>query len=121
MSALVASIKSHIPDSKVLKSSQADKDYVAQFSNIGDQNRVMSPQEIADKSPNEKKLGKSSKTLSLSDFELVKTLGTGTFARVWMVKLANPKEEDREKVFALKVLRKSEGEFLVYLLKKKPF
>lgn len=33
----------------------------------------------------------------------------GTFARVWLVRLANPAEEDRDKVFALKVLRKVEG------------
>lgn len=33
----------------------------------------------------------------------------GTFARVWLVKLANPAEEDRDKVYALKVLRKVEG------------
>lgn len=46
--------------------------------------------------------------LSVDDFELIKTLGTGTFARVWLVRLANPAEEDRDKVFALKVLRKVE-------------
>jgi protein kinase A len=34
----------------------------------------------------------------------------GTFARVWLVKLANPGPGDREKVFALKVLRKVDGE-----------
>jgi hypothetical protein len=34
----------------------------------------------------------------------------GTFARVWLVRLANPAEEDRDKVYALKVLRKAEGE-----------
>jgi hypothetical protein len=33
----------------------------------------------------------------------------GTFARVWLVKLANPSPEDKDKVFALKVLRKVEG------------
>lgn len=33
----------------------------------------------------------------------------GTFARVWLVRLANPSEEDKEKVYALKVLRKVEG------------
>lgn len=33
----------------------------------------------------------------------------GTFARVWLVKLANPAPEDKDKVFALKVLRKVEG------------
>ncbi|KAH8816796.1 camp-dependent protein kinase A [Xylogone sp. PMI_703] len=46
--------------------------------------------------------------LSVDDFELIKTLGTGTFARVWLVRLANPAEEDRDKVYALKVLRKVE-------------
>lgn len=35
--------------------------------------------------------------------------GIGTFARVWLVRLASPAEEDRDKVFALKVLRKVEG------------
>jgi hypothetical protein len=36
----------------------------------------------------------------------------GTFARVWLVRLASPpEEEDRDKVFALKVLRKAESEF----------
>ncbi len=28
---------------------------------------------------------------------------------MWLVRLANPAEEDRDKVFALKVLRKVEG------------
>jgi protein kinase A len=38
--------------------------------------------------------------------------GQGTFARVWLAKLANPKDEDeRNKVFALKVLRKTEGTY----------
>ena len=30
----------------------------------------------------------------------------GTFARVWLVKLAKPSEGDENKVFALKILRK---------------
>jgi hypothetical protein len=33
----------------------------------------------------------------------------GTFARVWLVRLANPRPEDRNKVFALKVLKKVDG------------
>lgn len=33
----------------------------------------------------------------------------GTFARVWLVRLADPRPEDRDKVFALKVLRKVDG------------
>lgn len=35
---------------------------------------------------------------------------TGTFARVVLVRLQNPKNEaERNKVFALKILRKTEG------------
>ena len=56
--------------------------------------------------PQKKPVGHSSKYLRKEDFELVKTLGTGTFARVWLVKIANRKEVDNDKVFALKVLRK---------------
>ena len=38
------------------------------------------------------------------------TLGiSGTFARVWLARLANPRQEDDAKVFALKVLRKVDG------------
>jgi len=36
----------------------------------------------------------------------------GTFARVWLVRLADPAPEDRDKVYALKVLRKVEGMFM---------
>ncbi|PQE33520.1 hypothetical protein CJF32_00003405 [Rutstroemia sp. NJR-2017a WRK4] len=69
----------------------------------------LSPDEIAQHSSN-KDVGGSSKRLSVHDFELVRTLGTGTFARVWLVRLANPPTEaDRNKFFALKVLRKVEG------------
>lgn len=34
---------------------------------------------------------------------------TGTFARVWLVRLKDAKEEDQNKVFALKILRKVDG------------
>lgn len=34
----------------------------------------------------------------------------GTFARVWLVKLRTPVVQDQDKVFALKVLRKVDGE-----------
>lgn len=37
-------------------------------------------------------------------------LNTGTFARVWLARLANRKNGDQNKVFALKVLRKVDGE-----------
>jgi len=33
----------------------------------------------------------------------------GTFARVWLVRLANSKPEDESRVYALKVLRKVDG------------
>lgn len=58
----------------------------------------------------EKHLGGSSKTLRLQDFKLLRILGTGTFARVWLVKLAHPMQGAEDRVFALKVLRKTEGE-----------
>ncbi|KAI5194405.1 Pkinase-domain-containing protein [Aureobasidium subglaciale] len=58
--------------------------------------------------PNSKPVGHSSKVLRREDFDLVKTLGTGTFARVWLANLVTPKKEDAEKVFALKILRKTD-------------
>ncbi|KXT09613.1 hypothetical protein AC579_7649 [Pseudocercospora musae] len=67
--------------------------------------RPLEPDEIVI-DPQKKPIGHSSKHLRKEDFELVKTLGTGTFARVWLVKLANRKERDNNKVFALKILRK---------------
>ena len=33
-------------------------------------------------------------------------MGTGTFARVWLCRFKNAQKQDREKVFALKVLKK---------------
>lgn len=33
----------------------------------------------------------------------------GTFARVWLVRFTDPAPEDRDKVFALKILRKVDG------------
>ncbi|KAI1076987.1 kinase-like domain-containing protein [Whalleya microplaca] len=46
--------------------------------------------------------------LKPSDFSLVRTLGTGTFARVCLVRPVAGSVEEREKVFALKILRKAE-------------
>ena len=48
-------------------------------------------------------------SLAVNDYVLIFCDGVGTFARVWLVRLANPRPEDRDKVFALKVLRKVEG------------
>ncbi|KAI4722308.1 Pkinase-domain-containing protein [Aureobasidium sp. EXF-10727] len=59
--------------------------------------------------PNSKPVGHSSKVLRREDFDLVKTLGTGTFARVWLANLATSNKEDADKVFALKILRKTDG------------
>ncbi|KAL9086073.1 MAG: hypothetical protein Q9165_007285 [Trypethelium subeluteriae] len=67
--------------------------------------RPLEPAEIA-VDPSRKVVGHSSKHLRCEDFQLLKTLGTGTFARVWLARLANPKQEDDSKVFALKILRK---------------
>lgn len=67
--------------------------------------RPLSPAQIA-VDTNQKMVGHSSRVLRQEDFELIKTLGTGTFARVWLVRLTNPKDGDQNKVFALKILRK---------------
>ena len=61
------------------------------------------------------RLGKPSPTLGVSSFELIKTLGTGTFARVWLARLrdgssgrkeTNGGGQKKDRVFALKILRK---------------
>lgn len=59
--------------------------------------------------PEKKPVGHSSKVLRYEDFDLIKTLGTGTFARVWLVRFANASAEDKDRVFALKKLRKVDG------------
>lgn len=72
-----------------------------------DNKHPLEPEEVA-KDPSEKPVGHSSKLLRKEDFDLIKTLGTGTFARVWLAKIANRKERDGNKVFALKILRKTD-------------
>ncbi|OKP09663.1 Protein kinase DC2 [Penicillium subrubescens] len=54
----------------------------------------------------EKQLCISSRSLHVNDFVLMKTLGTGTFARVWLTRLKD--ETDKSKVYALKILRKAD-------------
>ncbi|KAB8296079.1 hypothetical protein EYC80_008884 [Monilinia laxa] len=81
-----------------------ERQFVAHFSQ---EQHIVPPEEIQ-QNPRNKELGGTSKSLTARDFDLIRTLGTGTFARVWLVRLANPAEEDRDKVFALKVLRKVE-------------
>lgn len=74
--------------------------------------RPLEPAEIV-VDPQHKPVGHSSKLLRKEDFDLIKTLGTGTFARVWLVRLADKSNskhgansEYTKKVFALKILRK---------------
>ncbi|KAI9729821.1 MAG: serine/threonine protein kinase, AGC [Cirrosporium novae-zelandiae] len=70
-----------------------------------EESRTLSPAEIAEDSK-QKGIGTSSKDLCLGDFELIKTLGTGTFARVWLARLHHPSAGEEGKVYALKILRK---------------
>ncbi|KAI9812768.1 MAG: serine/threonine protein kinase, AGC [Pycnora praestabilis] len=98
-------LKGHAPKASSHPSAeqrQEEKDFIADF--CGDA-RPLSPSHIAE-DPINKKLGASSKAVGINDFELIKTLGTGTFARVWLARLANPGHGDQDKVFALKILRK---------------
>jgi protein kinase A len=55
------------------QTTQQEKDFVAHFS---DQQHVLPPEEVL-QDPRNKDLGHSSKSLSVRDFELVRTLGTG--------------------------------------------
>ncbi|KAH6630380.1 kinase-like domain-containing protein [Chaetomium sp. MPI-SDFR-AT-0129] len=50
----------------------------------------------------------TSRKLTVGDFVRVRTLGTGTFARVCLVRPSHGTEADRSKVYALKILRKTE-------------
>lgn len=60
---------------------------------------------VADR-PDQKHLGVSAKNLKVADFALLRTLGTGTFARVWLARLKADERKDR--VYALKILRKAD-------------
>jgi hypothetical protein len=55
------------------QTTQQEKDFVAHFS---DQQHVLPPDEVL-QDPRNMDLGHSSKSLSVRDFELVRTLGTG--------------------------------------------
>lgn len=46
--------------------------------------------------------------LQASDFEALRILGTGTFARVWLARFRDPPQGEKNKVYALKVLRKDQ-------------
>lgn len=92
-------------DSAMDKPREEEKRTLAQWE---DHRHTLSPDEI-DKDPEQKAVGHSSKVLRQEDFELIKTLGTGTFARVWLVRLKGAPQADADKVFALKILRKVDG------------
>ncbi|KAL8738706.1 MAG: hypothetical protein Q9181_000528 [Wetmoreana brouardii] len=78
------------------------------LSNFFDDARPLAPDQVAE-CPRKKDLATSSKNLRIQDFELIRTLGTGTFARVWLACLAGSSHDANEcKVFALKILRKSD-------------
>ncbi|KAI9672775.1 MAG: serine/threonine protein kinase, AGC [Alyxoria varia] len=86
------------------KKKEEEKHLICQWES-DNQKSPLSPSQIS-KDPNEKLVGHSSKVLRKEDFKLIKTIGTGTFARVWLAKLADPPEGEGDKVFALKILRK---------------
>ncbi|KAI9832168.1 MAG: hypothetical protein M1819_004519 [Sarea resinae] len=81
-----------------------EKKFLARFDG---ESGPLSPSEITQR-PSDKRLGHSSRSLRVEDFRLLKTVGTGTFARVWLVRLADPPEGGEDKVFALKILRKAD-------------
>ena len=58
-----------------LQTAQHEKQFIAHFS---EQQRPLPPDEIA-QDPRNKELGRSSRSLSVHDFELVRTLGTGAW------------------------------------------
>ncbi|KAF2733816.1 Pkinase-domain-containing protein [Polyplosphaeria fusca] len=89
-------------DSGVERAREEEKRALMQWE---EHKRPLSPGQVHS-DPERKMVGHSSNVLRQEDFELVKTLGTGTFARVWLVRLSNPRQGDENKVFALKILRK---------------
>ncbi|KAI4253931.1 MAG: hypothetical protein L6R42_007389, partial [Xanthoria sp. 1 TBL-2021] len=84
---------------------QQEKQFIADFCENA---KPLAPNQIAD-SPRNKQLATSSHQLRIQDFELIKTLGTGTFARVWLATLAGGSRNSNDcRVFALKILRKTD-------------
>lgn len=84
---------------------QAREEEKARLASWQADSKPLEPSEIV-VDPQQKPVGHSSKYLRKEDFELLKTLGTGTFARVWLTRFANRKSSEKNQVFALKVLRK---------------
>jgi len=57
-------------------SRQYEKDVVTKQADASKSKEVLSPEEIS-KHPDEKQVGRSSRSLKVTDFELMRTLGTG--------------------------------------------
>jgi protein kinase A len=60
---------------QMAQAAEQEKEFIARFSDV---QRPLAPGEVQ-QAPRNKELGKSSKGLSVRDFELVRTLGTGTY------------------------------------------
>lgn len=60
---------------QMAQAAEQEKEFIAHFSDV---QRPLAPGEIQ-QAPRNKELGRSSKGLSVRDFELVRTLGTGTY------------------------------------------
>jgi protein kinase A len=80
MTALLHKIQDHIPGGNSSSGPMAspetieqEKDFIADFA---EQQHPLPPDEVQ-QDPRNKELGRSSSGLSLEDFELVRTLGTG--------------------------------------------
>lgn len=116
----------HLPRSSTSKGGKpANRDDDPEFQRLKEQEKhhiaswdanssePLNPADVCRK-PLDKQIGCSYKNLERKDFKLIKTIGTGTFARVWLAKLAKAQPGDEDKVFALKILQKVDG-------KPKPF
>lgn len=106
------------------------------------QQQAQQPQQPPQRTFDDEPFDVTSRKLTLRDFVRVRTLGTGTslvsrdlaptrpcacrllpscsgtFARVCLVRPSHGTEADRSKVYALKILRKTEGRFFPLLLTK---
>ncbi|KAG7291768.1 hypothetical protein NEMBOFW57_001788 [Staphylotrichum longicolle] len=72
------------------------------------QQQAQQPQQPPQRTFDDEPFDVTSRKLTLRDFVRVRTLGTGTFARVCLVRPSHGTEADRNKVYALKILRKTE-------------
>ncbi|KAK4156985.1 kinase-like domain-containing protein [Chaetomidium leptoderma] len=71
-------------------------------------NAQQQPQQSQQRDFNDEPFDVTSRKLSVRDLVRVRTLGTGTFARVCLVRPSHGTEGDRSRVYALKILRKTE-------------